>query len=45
MIAWDRLADAFADLAYASGNDFRHQGGIMLGIYQLLLNLTPTETP
>lgn len=45
MIAWDRLADAFADLACASGNDFRHQGGIMLGIYQLLLNLTPTETP
>jgi cytochrome P450 len=45
MIAWDRLADAFADLAYAPGNDFRHQGGIMLGIYRLLLNLTPTETP
>lgn len=41
MIAWDRLADAFADLAYAPGNDFRHQGGIMLGIYRLLLNLTP----
>lgn len=45
MIAWDKLADAFADLAYAPGNDFRHQGGIMLGIYRLLLNLTPTETP
>lgn len=41
MIAWDRLADAFADLAYAPGNDFRHQGGIMLGIYRLFLNLTP----
>lgn len=41
MIAWDRLADAFADLAYAPGNDFRHQGGIMLGIYRLMLNLTP----
>jgi cytochrome P450 len=40
-IAWDRLADAFADLAYAPGNDFRHQGGIMLGIYRLMLNLTP----
>ncbi|WP_232305330.1 cytochrome P450 [Erythrobacter dokdonensis] len=41
MIAWDRLADAFADMEYAPGNDFRHQGGIMLGIYRLLLNLTP----
>jgi len=40
-IAWDRLADAFADLAYGPGNDFRHQGGIMLGIYRLFLNLTP----
>jgi cytochrome P450 len=45
MIAWDKLADAFADLAYAPGNDFRHQGGIMLGIYRLFLTLTPTETP
>ncbi len=41
LIAWDRLADAFTDLAYAPGNDFRHQGGIMLGIYRLMLNLTP----
>ncbi len=41
LIAWDRLADAFDDLAYAPGNDFRHQGGIMLGIYRLLLTLTP----
>jgi cytochrome P450 len=40
-IAWDKLADAFADLAYAPGNDFRHQGGIMLGIFRLFLNLTP----
>ena len=44
MIAWEKLCDAFADLAYAPGNDFRHQGGIMLGIHLLLLNLTPTET-
>ncbi|MFO6446893.1 cytochrome P450 [Erythrobacter sp. NE805] len=40
-IAWDKLADAFADLEYAPGNDFRHQGGIMLGIFRLMLNLTP----
>jgi cytochrome P450 len=41
MIAWDKLCDAFADMDYAPGNDFRHQGGIMLGIYRLFLNLTP----
>lgn len=41
VIAWDRLCDAFADLEYAPGNDFRHQGGIMLGIYRLMLNLMP----
>lgn len=41
LIAWDRLADAFAYLEYAPGNDFRHQGGIMLGIYRLMLTLTP----
>ncbi|WP_086618846.1 cytochrome P450 [Erythrobacter tepidarius] len=40
-IAWDRLLDAFVGMEYAPGNDFRHQGGIMLGIYRLLLNLTP----
>ncbi|WDA42105.1 cytochrome P450 [Erythrobacter sp. BLCC-B19] len=45
MIAWEKLCDAFADLAFAPGNDFRHQGGIMLGIYRLMLTLTPTETP
>lgn len=41
MIAWDKLCDAFADMEYAPGNDFRHQGGIMLGIHRLFLNLTP----
>jgi cytochrome P450 len=45
LIAWDRLADAFADMEYAPGNDFARQGGIMLGIYRLFLTLTPTETP
>lgn len=44
MIAWDKLCDAFADMEYAPGNDFRHQGGIMLGIFRLFLNLIPTET-
>ncbi|MFN3990915.1 MAG: cytochrome P450 [Erythrobacter sp.] len=41
VIAWDRLCDALADMEYAPGNDFRHQGGIMLGIYRLMLTLTP----
>ena len=45
LIAWDKLCDAFADMAYAPGNDFAHQGGIMLGIYRLFLTLTPTEMP
>ncbi|AUX68316.1 cytochrome P450 [Porphyrobacter sp. HT-58-2] len=44
MIAWEKVCDAFSGLAYAAGNDFRHQGGIMLGIYRLMLTLTPTET-
>lgn len=41
MIAWDRLCDAFADMEHAAGNDFSHQGGIMLGMHRLLLTLTP----
>ncbi len=43
MIAWDRLCDAFADMTYAPGNDFTHQGGIMLGIHRLMLTLTPAR--
>ena len=41
VIAWDRLCDALTGMAYAPGNDFRHQGGIMLGIHRLFLDLTP----
>ncbi len=41
MIAWEQVCDAFVGMEYAPGNDFRHQGGIMLGIYRLFLNLTP----
>lgn len=40
-IAWNRLCDAFSGMAYAPGNTFAHQGGIMLGIHQLWLDLTP----
>ena len=40
-IAWDALCDAFADMEHAAGNDFSHQGGIMLGMHRLLLTLTP----
>lgn len=36
-IAWERLFDRIDSLAYASGNTFAHQPGIMLGLYELHL--------
>ena len=42
-IAWNRLCDRFAGMAYAPGNTFLHQPGIMLGILEL--HLTLAETP
>ena len=39
-IAWNRLADRLADFAYAPGNTFLHQPGIMLGTLELHLDLT-----
>jgi cytochrome P450 len=45
-IAWNRLLDRFDDLAYAPGNTFLHQPGIMLGTLELHLDLTlASETP
>ena len=41
-IAWNRLSDRFAAMAYAPGNTFLHQPGIMLGTLELHLNLTET---
>lgn len=38
--AWDGLFDRIERLAYAPGNTFRHQPGIMLGTLQLRLELT-----
>lgn len=45
-IAWNRLFDRFDHLAYAPGNTFLHQPGIMLGTLELHLDLTlASETP
>ncbi len=45
-IAWSRLLDRLDGISYAPGNDFLHQGGIMLGINALHLEFTPAqETP
>ena len=41
-IAWNRLCDRFAGMAYAPGNTFLHQPGIMLGTLELHLSLTET---
>jgi cytochrome P450 len=41
-IAWNRLGDNFFAMAYAPGNTFLHQPGIMLGTLELLLSLTET---
>ena len=40
-IAWNRLCDRFAGIAYAPGNTFLHQPGIMLGTLELKLKLEP----
>ncbi|MDA1075648.1 MAG: cytochrome P450 [Proteobacteria bacterium] len=38
--AWNRLLDRFDGVAYAPGNTFLHQPGIMLGTLELKLNFT-----
>ena len=43
-IAWNRLCDRFAGMAYAPGNTFLHQPGIMLGTLELHLSLTETAS-
>ena len=40
-IAWNRLCDRFGAIAYAPGNTFLHQPGIMLGTLELKLELEP----
>jgi len=42
-IAWNGLCDSIAAFAYAPGNSFARQGGIMLGIHELRLDLTPAS--
>ncbi|WP_295529622.1 cytochrome P450 [Novosphingobium sp. Chol11] len=44
-IAWNRLCDRLGGIAYAPGNTFLHQPGIMLGTLSLHLAITPTENP
>ena len=38
-VAWDRLLDRLEAIAYAPGNDFLHQPGIMLGTLELHLDV------
>lgn len=42
-IAWNHLLDRFDGLAYAEGNTFLHQPGIMLGTLELKLRLMPAK--
>ena len=42
-IAWNRLCDRLGGLAYALGNTFLHQPGIMLGTLELRLSITPAK--
>lgn len=44
-IAWNRLFDRLDGIAYAPGNSFRHQPGIMLGTLELHLDITPAAEP
>jgi cytochrome P450 len=42
-IAWNALCDRFESIAYAPGNTFLHQPGIMLGTLALRLSLAPAR--
>lgn len=42
-LAWNLILDRYDDIAYADGNTFLHQPGIMLGTLALKLNLTPVQ--
>ena len=39
-VAWNVLLDRLSSIAYADGNDWRHQPGIMLGTLKLYLAVT-----
>lgn len=41
MIAWNLVMDRVESFEYAPGNSFEHQPGIMLGLFELKLNITP----
>jgi cytochrome P450 len=40
LTAWNLLMDRVETLEYAPGNTFEHQPGIMLGLFELKLNIT-----
>lgn len=42
IMAWQRLFERLDGLSYATGNDFLHQPGIMLGTLKLSLNFQTT---
>lgn len=41
LTAWNLLMDRIDSIEYAPGNTFAHQPGIMLGLYELKVNITP----
>jgi cytochrome P450 len=43
IVAWNRLLDRLDGIAYAPGNTFMHQPGIMLGTLELKLAFTPAK--
>jgi cytochrome P450 len=43
IIAWNHLLDRLDGIAYADGNTFLHQPGIMLGTLELRLAFTPAQ--
>jgi cytochrome P450 len=43
IIAWNHLLDRLGGIAYADGNTFLHQPGIMLGTLELRLAFTPAQ--
>ena len=43
VIAWNHLLDRLDGMAYAEGNTFLHQPGIMLGTLELNLRFTPAK--
>jgi hypothetical protein len=43
LTAWNLLMDRIESIEYAPGNSFSHQPGIMLGLYELKVNITSAQ--